>query len=131
MSWDHTRWKVTRKTLPSGRVVDIVVQREQPKPMADLTLCPATDCSGKLCYPIRWTDLDPGGWCLVRRCPDCQRAWHGHHAHENVERYDTALQAGTDQLITDLEQLARRNQAEWSARFISALNHDALLPFDF
>lgn len=132
MSWDHTRWKVTRKTLPSGRVVDIVVQRQAPEPepprTVDLTLCP---CGGTKCVPTWWSELPDDMWCLIRRCPDCLEWWHGHHTHDNVVRFDQALKAGTDRLITDLEHITRRNQAEWSARFISALNHDALLPSDF
>lgn len=105
--------------------------RSRTSDVVDLTRCPDPACPGTKCQPARWRDLDPGGWCLVRRCPDCNRWWHGHHSHENVVRYDEALQAGTDRLISDLEQVTRRNQAEWSARFIHALRHDHIEPMDF
>lgn len=134
MNWDAHRWRVTRRTLPSGRVVDIVVAKEpEPpaKPTIDLTRCPDAECPGTKVIPVQWSDLDPGGWCLIRRCPDCNRWWHGHHSHDTVVVFDDALRAGTDQLIADLEGLSRRNMAEWGARFVSALNHDALLPIDF
>lgn len=90
-------------------------------------------CSSVMCQPVRWTELegpdDP--WQIVTRCPECNRwqAWTVPHA--TIEAFDRWLNAGTDRLIENLEQLERKHLEEEAARFAYALAVDAILPEDF
>lgn len=95
----------------------------------DLTVCP--ECSGRLVYPLTWRDLDPGGWWLELRCPECETVRETECEHETIERFDHALNARTDALITDLERIESQHMAEDIERFVAALDADAILPCDF
>ena len=50
---------------------------------------------------------------------------------EAVERFDDVLNAATDQLIDTLERVSRDNMRAEIDRFVEALEHDHILPFDF
>jgi hypothetical protein len=48
-----------------------------------------------------------------------------------VDRFDEALDSGTEQLLDDLTTLARANMEEQLQRFVTALWADDILPEDF
>ena len=50
---------------------------------------------------------------------------------EAVERFDDVLNAATDSLIDTLERVSRDNMQAEIDRFVEALEHDHILPFDF
>lgn len=95
----------------------------------DLCLCPA--CGRKLVYPLEWGPAGPQTWRVDRRCPDCE--WHGSGAYgqEIVDRFDDALDAGTEAVLDDLERLTRANLEERIDHFADALNRGRILPEDF
>ena len=55
----------------------------------------------------------------------------GVYAQEVVDRFDEALDGGTEQLLDDLNLLARANMEEQVDRFVAALWADHILPEDF
>ncbi len=82
---------------------------------------------------IRSTGRRPSrkSWSVDLRCPDCE--WHGGgvYAQEIVDRFDEALDRGTEQLLGDLSLLTRANMEEQVERFVTALNAGWILPEDF
>ena len=71
------------------------------------------------------------GWTVDLRCPDCEWTGGGVYAQEVVDRFDEALDGGTEQLLDDLNLLARANMEEQVERFVAALWADRILPEDF
>ena len=95
----------------------------------ELHVCPTR--SSELVYPVGWSPARHRQWNVALRCPDCE--WHGDgvFAQEVVDRFDTALDLGTEQLLDDLALLARANMEEQIERFATALQADQILPEDF
>ncbi len=95
----------------------------------DLHVCPT--CSSGLVYPTDWAPAARRRWAVDLRCPDCEWEGGGVYAQEIVDRFDEALDAGTEQLLEDLDLLARANMEDQVDRFIEALRSDLVLPEDF
>lgn len=100
-----------------------------PHPGADLTVCPR--CARDLVYPTDWAPAGPYRWAVSLRCPECE--WHGGgtYGQDEVDRFDEALDAGTQAVLDDLELLTRSNMEEQIERFATALAADLILPEDF
>jgi hypothetical protein len=94
-----------------------------------LHVCPS--CASELVYPTDWAPADRTRWSVELRCPDCEWTGGGVYAQQVVDRFDEALDSGTEQLLDDLTTLARTNMEEQLERFASALWADDILPEDF
>jgi hypothetical protein len=94
-----------------------------------LHVCPA--CASELVYPTDWAPADRTRWSVELRCPDCEWNGAGVYAQEVVDRFDEALDGGTEQLLADLTTLTRANMEEQLQRFVDALWADDILPEDF
>lgn len=94
-----------------------------------LHICPS--CDSELVYPVDWAPAERKNWSVDLRCPDCE--WHGGgiYAQEVVDRFDEALDLGTEQLLADLSLLTRSNMEEQVERFVTALHAGWILPEDF
>jgi hypothetical protein len=93
-----------------------------------LHICPA--CNSDLVYPLDWAPAETG-WSVDLRCPDCEWLGSGIHSQSVVDRFDEALDLGTEQLLEDLTLLTRANMEEQVERFAAALRTDQILPEDF
>jgi hypothetical protein len=94
-----------------------------------LHVCPS--CASELVYPTDWEPASRKRWSVDLRCPDCEWLGNGVYAQEIVDRFDEVLDDGTEQLLDDLNLLARANMEEQVERFIAALRAGQILPEDF
>ena len=94
-----------------------------------LHVCPA--CDSELVYPTDWSPADRKRWSVERRCPDCEWTGGGVYSQAVVDRFDEALDNGTELLLDDLNLLSRANMQEQVDRFVGALWTDDILPEDF
>ncbi len=94
-----------------------------------LHVCPC--CDSELVYPTDWAPAERKRWTVDLRCPECEWTGGGVYAQEVVDRFDEALDGGTEQLLDDLNLLARSNLEEQIERFVAALWTDRILPEDF
>jgi hypothetical protein len=103
--------------------------RRRPEPGADLHVCPT--CGGGLVQPIEWAPAGTALWRVELRCPECD--WHGCGTHDQktMDRFDEALDDGTEALLEDLTQLSRAIMEEEVERFVRALQLDLIQPEDF
>jgi hypothetical protein len=134
---------VHRVVLPSGKTIEVVyfdpaaAPENHPfehahiggEPTVDLSICPS--CESRLVYPVDWSEADPGYWNVDLRCPNCEWTESGVYSQEVVDRFDMALDSGTEALIGDLQALMRANMEEEIERFVSALGSGHILPEDF
>ena len=130
-----------RVQLPGGRVIEVVLLRDDatavpaaapaavPEAPRDLHVCP--DCHGRFVHPVDWAEAGPDHWDVELRCPDCLHTEIGIFTQEEVERFDSELDRGTEVLVRDLQSLAHANMAEQVELFVRALAHDQVLPGDF
>ncbi len=102
--------------------------REPDRPTA-LHVCPV--CASKLVFPTEWAPAPRKRWTVDLRCPECEWRSSGVYAQEVVDRFDETLDAGTEQLLCDLNRLTRANMEEQLERFLVALHADRILPEDF
>jgi hypothetical protein len=100
-----------------------------PRSAEALHICPA--CASELVFPTDWAPADRTRWSVDLRCPDCEWVGGGVYSQQVVDRFDEALDAGTEQLLDDLTTLARTNMEEQLERFTAALWADQILPEDF
>ncbi len=141
------RYNTKRIALPGGKFIEIVVfggettenleppMTEESSPMAteteqvDLHICP--ECAGDLVYPVGWEERRGDAWGITLRCPDCEW-WHtGEYNDDVVERFDDALNDGTEDLLATLRTFARANMEEDVERLVEAIHADLILPMDF
>jgi hypothetical protein len=94
-----------------------------------LHICPR--CASELVYPIDWAPAEEDSWKVGLRCPECEWLGGGIYTQEIVDRFDRALDAGTERLLGDLNLLARANVEEQVRSFVAALEADLILPEDF
>jgi hypothetical protein len=94
-----------------------------------LHVCPC--CDSELVFPTDWAPADRRRWRVELRCPDCEWIGGGVYAQQVVDRFDDALDAGTELLLNDLNMLARANMEDQVGRFLDALRADHILPEDF
>lgn len=140
-------YNTKRIALPGGKFIEVVVfggetpenlersMNEQNSPVAttteqvDLHVCP--ECAGGLVYPVGWDERRGDSWEITLRCPDCEW-WHtGEYRDDEVERFDDALNDGTEELLASLRTFSRANMEEDVERIIEALESDLILPMDF
>jgi hypothetical protein len=126
-----------RSTAPEGQGGELpgvnsfaAPRREAGRPRAqELHICPS--CASMLVYPTDWAPAARRRWAVELRCPDCEWIGGGVYAQEIVDRFDEALDTGTEQLLDDLNLLARANMEEQVERFVGALAAGHVLPEDF
>lgn len=140
-------YNTKRIALPGGKFIEVVVfggeaadtleppMTEQDSTVAtateqhDLHVCP--ECAGDLVYPVGWEERRGDSWEITLRCPDCEW-WHtGEYDDDVVERFDDALNDGTEDLLASLRTFARANMEEDVERLVEALQADLILPMDF
>jgi len=122
--------------LASGKSIDIVYFSEtggratiEAEVADDLHVCGG--CGADLVYPVEWESAGRAYWEVRLRCPNCEWTGTGIYEQSVVERFDAELDRGTEDLVRDLQSLARANMEEDVERFIRALDEDHLLPSDF
>ena len=130
---------VRRVVLPSGREIEVVYFDAQSAPadavpvIADpgvsLNDCP--ECDRSLVYPVEWEEASPTQWEVSLRCPNCEWTHLGMYAQAVVDRFDEALDHGTECLVDDLTRLTQANMEDEVERFSAALASDAIWPMDF
>jgi hypothetical protein len=147
-------YRTKKIALPGGRVIEIVyfsdgedgdvaeaVVQDVPGPAEEIDLeyerdgqlnlhiCP--DCESDLVYPTSWEERRGEGWRIERRCPNCEWRSVGEFDHEDVERFDDALNDGTEDLLSTLRSFARSNMEADVERLIEAIQLDLIEPMDF
>jgi hypothetical protein len=133
---DNTPY-VRRVVLPSGKTIEVVyfgdesdVARRVPEPAAeDLHLCGT--CESELVYPVDWDEAGDTHWEVTLRCPNCEWSGTGVFEQDVVERFDEALDRGTEALVRDLKHLMQANMEDEIERFVSALRDGHIVPDDF
>lgn len=126
---DHKRY-VRKVTLPSGKTIEVISFDEDLAPaQRDLHVCP--ECDSRLVYPVAWEETEGARWAVSLRCPSCEWAISDTFDDELVQRFDEALDQGTEALVDDLRKLSRANMEDDVERFVAALNAEYVLPEDF
>ena len=132
---------VRRVKLPSGKTIEVLLFDDSPEfapaqreaeattQERELHVCP--ECSRDLVHPVDWSQAAAGKWRVLLHCPNCDRIEEGVFSENVLERFDEALDAGTDTLLSDLRRLARANMEEEVERFVKALHAGFILPEDF
>jgi hypothetical protein len=100
-----------------------------PRTRDDLHVCPG--CASELVYPTDWEPVDAKRWSVVLRCPECEWGGGGIYAQDVLDRFDEALDRGTEQVLDDLKLLVRANLEDEIERFSVALRDDHILAEDF
>jgi hypothetical protein len=95
----------------------------------DLHVCPS--CSSGFVYPIDWAPAHARSWAVDLRCPECEWTGGGTYTQAVVDRFDAALDDGTESLLDDLNALTRANMEEQIESFVDAIWSDRILPEDF
>jgi uncharacterized protein with PIN domain len=95
----------------------------------DLHVCPS--CNSELVYPTDWAPASNRHWQVALRCPECEWNGGGSYSQDVVDRFDEALEWGTESVLADLNTLVRANMEDQIDRFVSALSADHILPEDF
>ncbi len=140
--YDPNSQYVRRVVLPSGRAIEVVyfehlseAAASEPLPVPsrtgtdELQVCP--DCERELVYPVEWSEASPTHWEVLLRCPNCEWNDLGIFDQSTVDRFDDALDRGTEALARDLKRLTHANMEDEIDRFVSALGANAILPEDF
>ncbi|MFY9489149.1 MAG: hypothetical protein WAP35_10720 [Solirubrobacterales bacterium] len=113
-----------RPKVESAKLADQIART-----LEDVAHCP--DCECDMVYPIDWEQADGNHWRVTLRCPNCEDVTQGVMGEDLIEKFDCALDRGTDSLVRDLRNLTYANMATEINSFVSALDGDYLLPEDF
>jgi hypothetical protein len=127
---EHHR-QARRLVLPSGLRIEIVHPghaHARRSARRHLHICPGCRCD--LVHPCHWAAAREG-WQLELICPNCWWSETVLAVEEDVQELEEHLEQGLASLLEDLRQLADANAREEIARFIDALQNDAILPEDF
>ena len=62
-----------------------------------------------------------GTGSVALRCPECEWNGGGSYSQDIVDRFDEALERGTESVLEDLDLLARANMEDQIDRFVAAL----------
>jgi len=68
---------------------------------------------------------------VTLRCPECEWRGGGVYHQDLIDRFDEALDDGTQAVLDVLELLTRSNMEEQIERFMGALEANVILPEDF
>ena len=98
-------------------------------PMRRLEVCPA--CRGDLVQPVWWEQQPRRRWRVALWCPECDWETHGVYHQDELERFDAALDQGSDQLLKDLRSYTSELMEEELDVFRRAMDDDLLGPDDF
>jgi hypothetical protein len=121
---------VRRILLPSGRAIEVVRFDDTAHPtLRQLHVCPA--CAGELVQPHDWSETPDARWRMTLECPNCAWVEAGVYNQLEVELLEERLDAGVEEMISDLRRLTRANMLIEVDRFIAALDRDLILPEDF
>ena len=129
---------VRRVILPSGKTIEVVYfgdetsaapTRRAAEPADDLHVCGT--CDSELVYPVDWEEAGNTHWEVTLRCPNCEWSGIGVFEQDVVERFDEALDRGTEALVRDLKSLMQANMEDEIERFVSALQDGHIVPEDF
>jgi len=131
------RYRTTRVAQPRTESDQVVpgdfetagAKQRRGRQAEDLNVCPS--CSSELVHPTDWAPAAGRKWVVDLRCPECEWTGGGTYAQEVVDRFDEALDEGTEAILADLNRLARANMVEHAERFTAALRDDRILPEDF
>ena len=104
-------------------------ERQSARRAEDLHICPA--CSSELVLPVDWSPVSDRSWHVDLRCPECEWTGGGTYGQKVVDRFDEALDDGTEAVLNDLQRLTRANMEEDVEAFIAAIYADRILPEDF
>jgi hypothetical protein len=121
------REKVVERRLAAGAFVGRPEGRRRQA--EGLHVCPT--CASDLVLPVHWEPAGKRSWRVALRCPDCEWSGGGVYPQPVVDRFDEALDAGTDAMLSDLAVLARANMEAEVEGFAAALRADHILPEDF
>jgi Zn-finger protein len=138
-------YHVKKIILPSGKAVQIVYFHPDDavaaEPVAEIAAAAAPDtttglercpvCECDLVHPVDWREAEGERWDIELQCPSCQWTHRGEFPQDVVERYDEALNEGTDALVDALERVSRENMEADIERFIDALHAGHIEPIDF
>jgi hypothetical protein len=135
-------FEIKRIVLPSGKIVELVYFQfgdaavpvepvAVPAPVEPRALESCPHCSGRLVCPVDWREVDDLRWELELRCPECEWRTREVFDQDDVDRYDDALCAATDDLVDGIERLRREIMEEEIDKFVRALDDDFILPMDF
>ncbi|MGB2711547.1 MAG: hypothetical protein WBC33_08515 [Conexibacter sp.] len=100
-----------------------------PERPRELHICPC--CACELVLPVAWQEAGRAHWDVTLHCPNCDWVGNGVFDEALVERFDEALDRGTEALVRDLQRLMRANMEDEIDRFVAALEADAIWPMDF
>ena len=130
MNQNPERHPTRRIVLPSGKSIEVVrpQNRETPAP-SGLHVCPS--CEAELVQPIAWAEAEGSRWELTLECPNCWWTEEGVYDRDEVDRLEEKLDDGLAEMLGDLQRMTQANMAEEIDRFVSALEHDLVLPEDF
>jgi hypothetical protein len=121
---------VRRIVLPSGRKIDVIRFADKvDQDHCGLHICP--DCESQLVQPTSWTEAGDTQWQLELYCPNCEWEGDGTYDQQQIERFEDALEAGVEDILTDLKRLTYANMTAEVDRFSAALRADLILPEDF
>jgi hypothetical protein len=104
-------------------------ERRSARRAEDLHICPS--CTSELVHPVDWSPVSDRRWHVDLRCPDCEWIGGGTYEQQVVDRFDEALDDGTEAVLNDLQRLTRANMEDDVEAFIAALQADRILPEDF
>jgi hypothetical protein len=100
-----------------------------PTPVPALHRCRA--CDSRLIDLVVGGEVTPGLWELTVRCADCEAVHALSCREDDLARLEHELCRATAELERELERFARLRFEEDIARFVRALEADAILPMDF
>ena len=78
-----------------------------------------------------WEPAGRHGWSISLRCPECEWRDEGVFSQDVADIFDDALDASTQAVLDDYQELVRRNMENDVERFLKALEADLILPEDF
>jgi hypothetical protein len=104
-------------------------KRRAARQAEDLHICPS--CNSSLVCPTDWAPAAGRRWVVDLRCPECEWTGGGTYSQKVVDRFDEALDDGTEAILDDLNLLARANMEENVEKFVAAMWADRILPEDF
>jgi hypothetical protein len=126
---DMTEPQKTAKVEASAFSEPREAAAREARTQEDLHVCPS--CDSGLVFPTDWAPAAGRRWTVDLRCPECEWLGGGTYAQPIVDRFDEALDDGTEALLRDLNLLTRANMEEQVDAFVAALNADQILPEDF
>lgn len=119
----------TAKVEASAFSAPKIITERPARTQEDLHICPS--CASRLVLPTDWAPAAGRRWTVDLRCPDCEWQGGGTYSQSVVDRFDEALDDGTEALLRDLNLLTRANMEEQVDAFVAALAADHVLPEDF